>query len=82
MPNQTQVSRWGNSLAIRIPQSLVREAGLTPGDRLSLDVTPEGDILVRSQRRKYTLEELVAGITSKNRHSETDWGAPRGKEAW
>jgi len=82
MPAQSQVSRWGNSLAIRIPRNILRDAGVEEGDRLSLDLAKDGAIVIRSTRRKYSLDELVAGITPKNRHSETDWGEPRGKEAW
>jgi antitoxin component of MazEF toxin-antitoxin module len=33
-------------------------------------------------RKKYELTELVAGITRKNRHQETDWGYPQGEESW
>lgn len=33
-------------------------------------------------RRKYTLKELLAKITLQNRHAETDWGPPQGKEFW
>jgi antitoxin MazE len=72
----------GNSLAVRIPQAIAKEAGLAEGDRVSLDVTDDGSIVLRSRRRKYTLEELVSGITSKNRHGETDWGPPQGRESW
>lgn len=82
MPNQTQVAKWGNSLAVRIPQATVREAGLAEGDRLSIDLAGDGAIVLRSSRRKYSLDQLVAGITRRNRHRETDWGAPRGKECW
>ena len=82
MPNDTQVAKWGNSLAIRIPRSIAKGANLTEGDRLSLDVAEDGSIVLRSSRRKYSLEELVAGITPKNRHSETEWGKPVGKEVW
>ncbi len=31
---------------------------------------------------KYTIEDMVKGITKKNRHKEVDWGPPRGKEVW
>ena len=39
---------------------------------------------LRSQRRKrrYNLDELIAGITPDNRHGEIDWGPPVGNEAW
>ena len=82
MPNETQVSKWGNSLAVRIPQAIVRDARLAEGDKLSLDLAGDGSIVLRSRQRKYSLEELVAKIKPTNRHDETDWGAPQGKEAW
>jgi len=81
MPNETQVAKWGNSLAVRIPQAIVREARLAEGDRLSLDLAGDGSIVLRSRHRKYSLDELVAKIKPNNRHSETDWGAPQGRES-
>ena len=78
---ETQVEKWGNSLAVRIPREVVKEAGLEEGDRLSLAMGEDGSIVLRSHRRKYSLDLLVAGITAKNRHRETDWGAAQGKEA-
>ena len=53
------------------------------GELLSLDLPKDGAIVIRGSRRKYSLEELVAGITPKNRHGEIDWGRrPCGKEIW
>lgn len=82
MPNETQVSKWGNSLAVRIPQSIVKHARLAEGDRLSLDLADDGSIVLRSTHRKYSLDQLVAEIKPKNLHGEIDWGAPLGKESW
>jgi len=82
MPNDTQISKWGNSLAVRIPQALVREARLAEGDRLSLDLADDGSIILRNRRRKYSLDKLVAQIKPGNRHAPSEWGAPRGKEVW
>jgi antitoxin component of MazEF toxin-antitoxin module len=28
------------------------------------------------------LEQLLDRVTPENRHEETDWGEPRGKEVW
>jgi antitoxin component of MazEF toxin-antitoxin module len=33
-------------------------------------------------RRKYTLAQLLAGVTPENVHAEVDFGRPVGKEAW
>jgi antitoxin MazE len=82
MPNDTQVSKWGNSLAVRIPRAIAKEARLAEGDRLTLNLATDGSIVLRSTRRKYELGQLVSRITTKNRHSETDWGPPAGRESW
>jgi len=82
MPDDTRVAKWGNSLAVRIPRAIVTEARLAEGDRLSLDLAGDGSIVLRLERRKYSLDQPVAAIKPRNRHSESDWGAPKGKEVW
>jgi antitoxin MazE len=80
MRREATVSKWGNSLAVRIPQPIAKQARLNEGDSLALDVGRDGTITMRTKRPRYELSELVAKITPKNRHAETDWGAPKGKE--
>ena len=82
MRNETTVSKWGNSLAVRIPQGIAKQAHIGEGDSLALALQRDGSILLRSTRRRYRLSELVAQITPRNRHRETDWGAPVGEESW
>jgi antitoxin MazE len=78
---QTQVGKWGNSLAIRIPGPYAKDLGLAEG--MEMDITPvEGGLLLQGPKKCYTLEELVSQITSENRHGETDWGKPVGGESW
>ena len=36
----------------------------------------------RSRKRKYSLSQLVKGITKKNRHQEISTGRPVGGEVW
>lgn len=78
---QTQIGKWGNSLAVRIPGAYAKDLDLKEG--MDLDVLPvkEG-LLLRPQPRQLTLKELVARITPENRHGETHWGPPVGREAW
>ena len=82
MAHSSQLSKWGNSLALRVPKAVIEEARLKEGDLLTLDVASNGSIVLRARRRKYELRRLVAGITPKNRHGETDWGKPIGRESW
>jgi antitoxin MazE len=41
-----QVSKWGNSLAVRLPKSLVDELGLVPGDELKVVKASNAEIVV------------------------------------
>ncbi|WP_228054673.1 AbrB/MazE/SpoVT family DNA-binding domain-containing protein [Gloeocapsopsis crepidinum] len=42
----------------------------------------DGGIMIQLQRKKYTLEELLEGMTPDNFHSETDIETPVGNEVW
>jgi len=76
----TQIVKWGNSLAIRIPKPLAEEAGLAEGDRVLMEAT-DGQIELRRADQVPTLQQLVAQITPENRYGETLLGRERGKEA-
>lgn len=82
MPNEATISKWGNSLAVRIPLALARQANLGEGDNVNMTLDPDGAIVRRPIEKKYELSDLVARITPKNRCRETDWGRPQGKESW
>jgi antitoxin MazE len=76
------VAKWGNSLAVRIPQHLAREIELMAGAEVDI-VVDEDRLVIRPTRRKqYSLDELVAGITTENCHAEIDTGLSVGAEAW
>ena len=79
---KTQLAKWGNSMAVRIPKSVAEAAKLRPGDLLELAVEGLGMIKICRRRREPTLEQLVAAITVENRHAEVDWGKPLGHEVW
>ena len=82
MRNESTISKWGNSLAVRIPLAIAKQASLGEGDSVVLALHRDGGIVVRPTRRKYELSDLVARITPKNRHREMDWGQPQGEESW
>jgi antitoxin MazE len=78
----TQLAKWGNSLAVRIPKTMAADAQLREGEPVTVSVARQGGLMIKKARRKYRLSELVTRITAKNRHRETDWGEPQGKEVW
>ncbi len=78
---RARVAKWGNSLALRIPKTVAEEVGLDEGASVEVRVLGR-KLLLAPARQQYSLDELVAGITPKNRHGETDWGPPVGNESW
>lgn len=74
-------SRWGNSLAVRIPSAFARDLGVSEGDQMELAMEG-GRLVLRPLEPRYDLEALVAGITRKNRTGELDADGPAGREAW
>ena len=82
MATSTQIAKWGNSLGLRLPKSVAREAQLDEGDTVDVSVK-DGAIVVRPARPTYSIETLVSKMTPRNRHKESDWGTtPVGRELW
>ena len=79
----TTVSRWGNSLGVRIPQDAVDQLKLRPGAKVTFELHG-GAITIRPvrTRRKWTEAELLKGVTPEMAGGEVDWGSPVGKEIW
>lgn len=77
---RTVVKKWGNSASVRIP------AGIMEAVHLNLDAPvdvreEEGRIVIEPIKdRAFAIEELIAGITPQNLHTEIDFGATKGKE--
>ena len=63
------------------PESRRQGSRLDEGANVEVKVSGRNLVLAPA-RRAYSLNELVTGIRPKNRHSETDWGAPVGNENW
>ncbi len=76
------IKKWGNSPALRLSASLMKEAHLTLDQRVSVKVLRGKIIIEPVNRKEYKLEELVAGITADKSHAEYDFGKPVGKEVW
>lgn len=54
-----QVAKWGNSLAIRLPSSVVEALNLEPGDEIEVHVVGARAFEVK---RKASAKELLASL--------------------
>jgi antitoxin MazE len=81
---QGHISRWGNSLGIRIPKEVANRVGLAEGAQVEIEAR-HGEVVISpiKPRLRYSLEELVAGVTPEEAHAssaEVDWGPDVGRE--
>ena len=53
------VSKWGNSLAVRLPKALVEQLGLAPGDELNVVEATKRQIAVeKTDKRAEFLQQM------------------------
>jgi len=78
---KTRVKKWGNSLAVRIPQHVIREAGLANNTAVEMKVE-EGKLIIQRTEDTPTLEALLAKVTPENLHTAVDTGEAVGNEVW
>ena len=79
---ETRIGKWGNSLALRIPQPVAAQVGLSVD--AAVELTPRGEELIVSLIKppRTQLADLLAAVTESNLHGEVDSGPAVGREAW
>lgn len=78
---ELQVGKWGNSLALRLPVTLAKQAGLREGSRVQADVTAGRELrLVNtgSELRATSRAQLVKELEDMHR----EWPMGRSVVRW
>lgn len=82
---ELSIQKWGNSAAVRLPTELLAMLKASLGDKLSVDVRPEG-VMLKAKRPAYVLSDLVAqcDLSAKEPADMAAWNKikPVGREAW
>ena len=79
---RTRVQKWGNSLALRIPKPMAEEARLGQDSAVDVSLVDGRIVILPVPDPRKTLEDMLAGVTAQNMHSEVDFGPAVGKEVW
>ena len=79
---KSQVRKWGNSLAVRIPKAFAKDLGLDQNSTVELALEDGCLVLKPEALPKYELRNLLSRVTEDNRHDEYDVGGPVGSEQW
>jgi antitoxin ChpS len=82
---ELSIQKWGNSAAVRLPTELLSRLNVTLGDKLSVNVQPDG-VLLKAARPPYSLADLVAqcDLSAPEPADLAEWSNVRsvGREAW
>jgi len=79
---KTQIQKWGNSLALRIPKSFADEMGLKQNSSVQLIIKEGVLVIAPDTESMWTLEELLSQVTEDNIHHEWETGPAKGEEIW
>ena len=79
---KSQVQKWGNSLALRIPKAFAAEVGLEQNSPVDVSVKDRSIVVRVMENRQYSLAEMLAKVDESNTHREQDFGVGVGGEAW
>ena len=85
MSNTVKITKWGNSMGIRIPAKILKEANIEMNDFVYIETDRVGRILLNKHPgpKKGTLEYLFKDYSGERFDTElVDMGDPVGEEKW
>jgi len=79
MATKSHITKWGTSLAVRIPKSIAEQGSVREGS--PIEIIPQDDRVVL-RKRAYDLVRMLHQVTPGNVPAAQDFGPPQGHEAW
>ena len=77
---QVQITKWGNSLGLRIPRSLAQQTGISEGQRVDINVDG-ANLVVMPAKPLWKLDDLLINMTPEAMSDAFSWGEDQGREA-
>ena len=79
---EARIQKWGNSLGIRIPSSILKSLNIKSNDILNISQEDDKIIISIPKKNKISLEEKFKNYHGENLAKEFSWDDPVGKEIW
>ena len=79
---EARLQKWGNSVGIRIPSSILKSLNLSINDKINLVEEDNKIIITKSKKSKIDLKELFEKYNGENLAKEFEWDDPVGNEIW
>ena len=79
---EAKIQKWGNSVEIRIPSSILKSLNIKTNDILNIE-QEEVKIVIRiPKKKKISLEERFNNYHGENLSKDFSWDDPMGEEIW
>ncbi len=75
----TQIKKWGNSNAVRIPKELLDTLGLKENDKIEIRIE-NSKLIIEPIYKHRSLKERIAEYDGEYNYGEWDTGRPKGNE--
>ena len=79
---EIKLQKWGNSVGIRIPSSVLKSFNLKENDIIDLKEEDDRIVITKSLNKNISLLERFTNYKGKNLAKEFVWDEPKGKEIW
>ena len=79
---EARLQKWGNSLGIRLPNSIIKSLELKTNDILELEQVENKVIISKSNKEKISLKKRFEEYNGKNLAKDFTWDEPHGGEIW
>jgi antitoxin MazE len=76
---QVRLSKWGNSLGLRLPRALAQQVGLRAGQKVNIVVEGER-LIVEPVFPRLFLQKLLVNMTPEAMRAAYDWGDDAARE--
>ncbi len=74
-----QISKWGNSLGLRLPRTLAQQIGISEGAQVN--IWADGSrLVVEAAPTKHALADLLVNMSPQNMSDAFSWGDDEGRE--
>lgn len=75
-----KLQKWGNSLGIRIPKSLLSSLNFKENDILKIEQVDNKFVVSKSNKKKVSLKQLFSQYKGDNLSKEFEWDENIGRE--
>lgn len=79
---EARIQKWGNSVGIRIPSSILKSLNIKTNDILNIEQQDDKIVISIPKKRKISLADKFKEYEGKNLAKDFSWDEGVGKEIW